>query len=105
MVGKQILDAARKRMLAVTRWLGWSGFLLGPALGGLHVIAILLMPNAYGRLALEQYDLLQRTGNLLAAPFAQYLITIGFALCLLWILAWGLRLLLIACSWLAGRTK
>ena len=105
MVGKQILDAVRKHMPAVTKWLGWAALLLGPVLGVMHVTAMLLMPTAYGRPALEQYDVLQRTGNLLAAPLAQYLITIGFALCLLWFSTWGLRLVLIAYRRLAGRFK
>jgi hypothetical protein len=105
MIGTTIFCAAQRHVPTVTKWLGWAGVLLGPALGVLHVMAILLMPNAYGRQALEQYDVLQRTGNVLAAPFAQYLITIGFALCLLWFLAWGLRLVLIAYSCLARRFK
>ncbi|SHL74527.1 hypothetical protein [Phytopseudomonas punonensis] len=105
MIGTTIFCAAQRHMPAVTKWLGWAGLLLGPVLGVMHVTAMLLMPTAYGRPALEQYDVLQRTGNLLAAPLAQYLITIGFALCLLWFSVWGLRLVLIAYSRLAGRFK
>ncbi|WP_248747513.1 MULTISPECIES: hypothetical protein [unclassified Pseudomonas] len=90
----RILDAAHQRMPAITKRVGWAGIALGPLLGLLHIAAMLLMPGVYGRRALEQYDAVQRTGDLLTAPLAQYLILLGFTLCLLWVGMWGLRLLL-----------
>jgi hypothetical protein len=90
----RILDAAHQRMPAITTRVGWAGITLGPGLGMLHIIAMLIMPGVYGRRVLAQYDAVQRTGDLLTAPLAQYLILLGFALCLLWVGMWGLRLLL-----------
>lgn len=90
----RILDATHQRMPAITKRVGWAGVALGPLLGSLHIVAMLLMPGVYGRRVMEQYDAVQRTGDLLTAPLAQYLILFGFALCLLWVGMWGLRLLL-----------
>lgn len=89
-----IFDSAHERMPVITRRIGWAGFLTGPVLGLLHFLAMFLMPS-YGHRAIEQYDLVQKTGALLAAPLAQYLILIGYLLCLLWLVAWGLRIALI----------
>lgn len=99
-----ILDAVYERAPAVTKWVGWTGIVLGPAFGFLHIVAVFLMPGVYGKRVLEQYDLVQRTGDVLVAPFAQYLIVIGFTLCLLWIGLWGVRLVLAARSWFQRRS-
>ncbi|MEW7860056.1 hypothetical protein AB2M95_29575 [Pseudomonas chlororaphis] len=99
-----VLDAAYERMPAITKWAGWAGIVLGPVLGSFHMAAMFLMPGVYGKRVLEQYDLVQRTGDVLVAPFAQYLILIGFTLCVLWIGLWGGRLVLAVRWWLMRRS-
>lgn len=91
-----ILDRLHARMPAITRRVGWAGFLLGPALGLLHLLSMLLLPGLYGRRIIAQYELVERTGDWLAAPLAHYLTLLGFVLCLLWLALWALRLTLAA---------
>ncbi|WP_339426585.1 hypothetical protein [Pseudomonas proteolytica] len=99
-----ILDAAYERMPAITKWVGWPGLMFGPVLGFFHIVAMVLMPGAYGKRVLAQYDLVQLTGSLLVAPLAQYLMILGFTLCVLWIGLWGLRLVLAVRWWLVRRS-
>ncbi|BFN29784.1 hypothetical protein PSCT_04549 [Pseudomonas sp. SCT] len=99
-----ILDRLQARLPTITRRVGWVGIGLGPVLGMLHIFAMLLMPGVYGRRALSQYDAVERTGDWLAAPLAQYLILIGFALCLLWLGLWVLRLMLAVRARLGSRS-
>lgn len=98
-----LFDSVHALMPVITKWIGWAAFLLGPALGLLHILAMLLMPG-YGRRAIEQYDLVQKTGLLLAAPLTQYLILLGHLLCVIWLVAWGLRVVLIMRARLLSRS-
>lgn len=97
-----ILDRLQARLPMLTRRIGWGGVILGPALGFLHIAAMLFVPS-YGRRALGQYDNAVLTSNLLGGPLVHYLILLGFALCLGWLVLWGLRLALAIRSRLASR--
>lgn len=98
----EILDSVHLRMPVVTRWVGRIGVLLGPVLGLLHMLVAAMMP-AYGQRVLEQYDAVQRTGDLLAAPAAQYFILVGFALCVIWIVLQAVRMGLALRGWIVRR--
>ena len=100
-----ILDTVCERMPVITKWVGWPGLMFGPVLGFFHIVAMVLMPGVYGKRVLAQYDLVQLTGDLLVAPLAQYLMILGFALCVLWIGLWGLRLMLVLRRWLVRRSQ
>ena len=96
------LDSMHLRMPFATKWVGRAGIVLGPVLGLLHLFAAAVM-GPYGKHVVEQYDAVQRTGNLLAAPAAQYFILLGFALCLFWFGLWAARIGLALRSWIIRR--
>ena len=83
-------------------WFGRLGVLLGPVLGYLHLVTSSFMPPP-GQGLLGQYDAVQLAGYLLAAPEAQYFILFGFAICLLWIVLWAVRMGLALRSWIFRR--
>ncbi|AZD52734.1 hypothetical protein C4K19_0928 [Pseudomonas chlororaphis subsp. aurantiaca] len=99
---RDFLDSMHLRMPLATKWVGRAGIILGPILGLLHLVAAAVM-RPYGQHVVEQYDAVQRTGNLLAAPAAQYFILLGFALCLLWLGLWAARIGLALRSWMIRR--
>jgi hypothetical protein len=98
-----VLDAAAVRLPIIQRWVGWGGVLLGPVLGMLHLVCAVRFAG-YGQRVLAQYDAVQRGGDLLAAPAAQYFILLGFTLCLLWIVLVVMRVALAARGWWLGRS-
>jgi hypothetical protein len=89
-----VLDSVHKRMPTIIKRVGWAGVTLGPVLGFLHIVAMVFMPGLYGNRVLAQYYQVEQNGDWLAAPLAQYLILLGFALCLLWVGMRALRLIL-----------
>lgn len=100
---RTVLDAAAVRLPIVQRWVGWGGVLLGPVLGLLHIVCTAMVAG-YGQRVLAQYQAVQRSGDLLAAPAAQYLILLGLTLCLLWIVLVVMRVALAARGWWLGRS-
>lgn len=96
------LDWVQMRMPFLTRWAGRLGLLLGPVLCVLHLIAASLFPP-YGKLVLAQYDAVQLTGSLLAAPTAQYFILLGAVFGVLWVFLWAVRCGLALRSWIICR--
>lgn len=99
---RNFLDSMHLRMPLVTKCVGRAGVVLGPILGLLHLVAAAVMPP-YGQHVVGQYDAVQRTGDLLAAPAAQYFILLGFALCLLWLGLWAARIGLALRNWIIRR--
>lgn len=98
-----VLDAVGVRLPIVQRWVGWGGVLLGPVLGLLHLVCAAVV-TGYGQRVLAQYQAVQRNGDLLAAPAAQYFILLGFTLCLLWVGLVVMRVALAARGWWLGRS-
>ncbi len=96
------LDAVSVRLPIIQRWVGWGGVLLGPVLGLLHLVCTVRFAG-YGQRVLAQYDAVQRGGDLLAAPAAQYLILLGFTLCLLWVALLAVRVGLVLRGWIVRR--
>ncbi|UMZ12924.1 hypothetical protein I9018_04275 [Pseudomonas sp. MPFS] len=99
---REFLDSTHLRMPFATKWVGRTGIVLGPILGLLHLLAAAVM-RPYSQHVVEQYDAVQRMGNLLAAPAAQYFILFGFSLCLLWFGLWVARIGLAIRSWIIRR--